>query len=70
MKNNLEAKFYDTILKATKKELPTIERIEIIVDKNIDNPSNISSVDCGEFLKQNNKINKAASVKNKKITNI
>jgi len=65
MKNNLEAKFYDIILKATKAELPTIERIEIIVDKNIDNPSNISSVDCAKFYKENLKINKQVWIKNK-----
>jgi len=53
MKDNLEAKFYDEILFATKKEIPTLERIEFKVDKNIENPSNIDAIDCTKFLKQN-----------------
>jgi len=63
MKNNLEAKFYDTILRAVKQELPTIERIEIIVDNKIDNPSNIWAVDCSKFYKENLKTNKQVQVK-------
>ncbi len=55
MKDNLEAKFYDNILKATKKVIPTIEKLEFIIDDNIDNPSNTNVIDCASFFKQNNK---------------
>ncbi len=51
MKDNLEAKFYDEILKAAKQEIATLEKIEFIIDKNIDNPSNTNSVDCLIFFK-------------------
>jgi len=63
MKNNLEAKFYDAILKATKQELPTIERIEILVDSKIDNPSYVNVVDCSIFYKQSLKTDKKVSIK-------
>ena len=52
MKENLEAKFYDLILKATKWEFQTIERIEFIVDKNIENPTNKDVVDCSVYFKE------------------
>jgi len=59
MKDNLEAKFYDQILKNTKKEIPTIERIEFEVDRNIDNLSTTNIVDCATFYKTNAKAKKA-----------
>ncbi len=55
MKDNLEAKFYDIILDAAKKEIPTLERIEFSIDKNIENPSNTNSIDCTKFFKESNR---------------
>jgi len=52
MKDNLEAKFYDDILKAAKTEIPTLERLEFKLDKNIENPSNTNSIDCGVLFKE------------------
>jgi hypothetical protein len=52
MKDNLEAKFYDDILKAAKTEIPTLERLEFNLDKNIENPSNTNSIDCGILFKE------------------
>jgi chromosomal replication initiator protein len=51
MKDNLEAKFYDQILKSSKQEIATLERIEFTLDKDIDNPSNVNSIDCGALFK-------------------
>ena len=51
MKDNLEAKFYDQILKSAKTEIATLERIEFTLDKNIDNPSNTNSIDCWVLFK-------------------
>ncbi len=58
MKWNLEAKFYNTILAATKKEIPTIEKITFEVDKSIDNPTNKNVVDCVGYYKESEKSNK------------
>ncbi|MDD3646206.1 MAG: chromosomal replication initiator protein DnaA [Candidatus Gracilibacteria bacterium] len=55
MKDNLQAKFYDCILKSTKQEIPTIEKIDFIVDDNIDNPSNINVIDCTKLYKDSSK---------------
>ena len=55
MKDNLEAKFYDIILKSAKKEIPTLERLEFIIDKNIENPSNTNAIDCAKFFKESKK---------------
>jgi len=52
MKDNLEAKFYDDILKAAKTEIPTLERLEFNLDKNIENPSSTNSIDCGILFKE------------------
>lgn len=62
MKDNLQAKFYDSILKAAKKELETISTIEFIVDKEIDNPSNTSVIDCTQFYKSASKTTKKSKV--------
>ncbi len=67
MKDNLEAKFYDKILSATKKEIPTIERIEIQIDNNIDTPSNTSVIDCSKFYKELLKSNKKDTQKSEKL---
>ena len=55
MKDNIEAKFYDEILKASKIEHQTIEKIEFKVDINIDNPSNKDVIDCTNLYKENSK---------------
>ena len=68
MKNNLEVKFYDEILKAAKTEIPTLERIEFVIDKNIENPSNTDSIDCAKFFKTSGKKTKKESI-NKEIWN-
>jgi len=69
MKDNLEAKFYDTILKAAKTELPTLERIEFIIDKNIENPSNTNSIDCARLYKDSNKKTKTTNTQSTKVWN-
>lgn len=58
MRDNLEAKFQQQILTAIQKDYPTIEKLEIIVDKEIDNPSNIYSIDGVGFYKDTNKKSK------------
>ena len=55
MKDNLEAKFYDQILKASKQELPTLEKVEFVLDKNIDNPSNTNTIDCWLLFKDSSR---------------
>jgi len=53
MRDNLQAKFYDIVLEATKKEFwDSIISIDFIVDTNIDNPSNIDAVDCQRYYKE------------------
>ena len=52
MKDNLEAKFYNEVLEATKEIIPDIKEIEFKVDLNIDNPSNASVIDCANFYKE------------------
>lgn len=67
MKDNLEAKFYKTVLEATQKELwEDINLIEFIVDSTIDNPSNTDAVDCQEFYKE---IQKNSKLADKKLRN-
>ncbi len=51
MKGNLEAKFWEKILESVQKEIPSIENVEIVIDENIDNPSNTNCIDCKIFLK-------------------
>lgn len=67
MKDNLQAKFYDAILSATRKEISTIKTIEFIVDKEIDNPSNTSVIDCTSFYKT---ISKSKKWKVSTVSNI
>lgn len=55
MKDNLLAKFYANILKATLKEFPEVKEIDFVVDQNIDNPSNTDVIDCTSFFKEVNK---------------
>lgn len=61
MKENLEAKFYDLILKSSKQIFPQIEKIEFIVDMNIENPSNHDVVDCAQYFKDASKKPKKSS---------
>ena len=65
MKDNLEAKFYDQILKSAKQEIVTLERIEFKLDSNIDNPSNTNSIDCGILFKESSRKN--PNIKNKNL---
>ncbi len=68
MKDNLEAKFYDKILRATKQEIETLETIEFKVDNEIDNPSNSNVIDCNIFIKENwKKIKKQTSAQKKEV---
>ena len=56
MKDNLEAKFYKTVLQASQKEFgENIEVVNFIVDTTIDNPSNTDAIDCQVFYKENQK---------------
>ena len=68
MKDNLEAKFYDNILKAAKTEIPTLERIEFNIDSNIDNPSNTNTIDCAKLFKENSKKTKVKTINQKNNT--
>ena len=52
MKNNLEVKFYDEILKASKREIPTLEKLIFEIDNNIENPSNRDAIDCAKLYKE------------------
>ena len=52
MRDNLSQKFYDEVLLATKKVIPSIETIEFQVDKEIDNPSNAGVIDCHKEYKE------------------
>ncbi len=59
MKDNLEAKFYNEVLSATKLENREIEKISFKIDSNIDNPSNTDTIDCSNFLKEVTKSKKS-----------
>lgn len=64
MKDNLEAKFYKTVLEATQKELwENILTVDFIVDNTIDNPSNTNAIDCQEFYKEFQKTSKQTDKK-------
>jgi len=66
MKDNLEAKFYDIVLSASKTEFwDSIASIEFKVDNDIDNPSNTNAVDCQNFLKEDKKNTKQAEKKSR-----
>lgn len=69
MKDNLEAKFYDEVLEATKELIPEVKEIEFRVDLNIDNPSNTNVIDCAGFYKENTK-SKSKKTSNQSISNI
>ena len=66
MKNNLEAKFYDDILKAAKTQIPTLEKLEFVIDNNIENPSNKDVIDCALFYKESQKKEKKEQKKETK----
>lgn len=55
MKWNLEAKFYNDILEASRKEIASIDKITFEVDKNIDNPTNKYVIDCMGYYKESEK---------------
>jgi len=52
MRDNLAHKFFDEILAASKKVVPTVTTIEFHVDNNIDNPSNATVMDCAAEYKE------------------
>ena len=75
MKDNIEAKFYDQLLKSAKQEINIIESISINVDNEIDNPSNKDVVDCTIYYKESlkskkNKTNTDLSASNTSFNNI
>jgi len=51
MKENLEHKFYDIVLQATKKVYPSVQTISFQVDDTIDNPLNTAVIECTDFYK-------------------
>ncbi len=56
MKDNLQAKFYETIKKATITEFgDNIKSISFLVDNSIDNPSNKNAIECTSFYKESKK---------------
>ena len=59
MKDNLEAKFYNTVLDAARLENRELEKISFKIDNNIDNPSNTDVIDCANFLKEVSKSKKS-----------
>ena len=62
MKDNLQAKFYDTIKKATIAEFgDEIKSISFLVDNSIDNPSNKNAIECTSFYKDSKKKTKKTS---------
>lgn len=66
MKDNLEAKFYNTVLDAAKKEFwNQIETVEFVVDTTIDNPSNTNAVDCQSYYKESQKQAKQSEKKSR-----
>lgn len=71
MKDNLMAKFYVNILKASLQEFPWLKDIDFVVDQNIDNPSNTDVIDCSSFYKDlNKKPKKSTDVDKKTIKEI
>ena len=68
MKDNLEAKFYNTLLTSTQKELPNISNIKFQIDTNIDNPSNTDVIDCTAFYKEDSKNKKLKTATSKTST--
>ena len=52
MRDNLAHKFSSELLLASKKIVPTIEFVDFRVDKNIDNPSNATVMDCASEYKE------------------
>jgi len=68
MKDNLEAKFYNTLLTSTQKELPNISNIKFQIDTNIDNPSNTDVIDCTAFYKEDSKNKKLKTAPSKTST--
>jgi chromosomal replication initiation ATPase DnaA len=61
MKGNLEAKFYNDILDATKKEIASIEKVTFEVDRNIDNPTNKYVIDCMGYYKESERNTKKSN---------
>lgn len=52
VRDNIEARFYNDILKATQEEIGYIESIKIQIDAHIDTPSNANVIDGVNFIKE------------------
>jgi len=52
VKDNIEVRFYNDILKATQEEIGHIESIKIQIDAHIDTPSNANVIDGVNFIKE------------------
>lgn len=61
MKWNIEAKFYDSVLAASKKEISSISKISFEIDKNIDNPTNKYVINGVDYFKESEKSSKKSS---------
>lgn len=59
MKNNIEAKFYNEVLNASRLENPDLEKIRFEIDNDIDNPSNTDVIDCSSYYKEATKSKKS-----------
>jgi len=70
MRDNIEAKFYREVLEASQAELWNhISKVEFIIDKSIENPSNTNTVDCPAFYKEFQKSSKKSEkAQNSSIT--
>lgn len=58
MKENLEAKFFDTIFASSQKHIPELKKIEFLIDMNIENTTNKWVVDCSDYFKDHTKKSK------------
>ncbi|MFA5916615.1 MAG: chromosomal replication initiator protein DnaA [Candidatus Gracilibacteria bacterium] len=61
MKGNIEAKFYDSVLAASKKEISSISKISFEIDKNIDNPTNKYVINGVDYFKESEKSSKKSN---------
>lgn len=61
MKWNIEAKFYDSVLAASKKEISSISKISFEIDKNIDNPTNKYVINGVDYFKESEKSSKKSN---------
>jgi hypothetical protein len=63
MRDNLIAKFIPLIKNATLFQFPSVQDIDIIIDNNIDNPSNKDVIDCAVYFKDfSKKVKKGSDI--------